>query len=168
MGMVKTVVHHGVLLGQPLTALLDGINKVLPEVKEPSMYATLSAIRFDGSSQLEYTSAGHLPLLHFRRSSHDVTHCSIEQFPLGLFPAATYSSDRVQCGPGDLLAIVTDGMSETCDASGEDFGLERLAQLLRENATRPLSEIFQIMLTAVTKYGKQDDDRTLLLVRILG
>jgi len=168
MGMVKTVVHHGVLLGQPLPALLDGINKVLPEVKEPSMYATLSAMRFDGSSQPEYTSAGHLPMLHFRRSSQDVTHCSIEQFPLGLFPAATYASDHVQCGPGDLLAIVTDGMSETCDANGEDFGLERLAQLLREHAARPLSEIFQIMLTAVTQYGKQDDDRTLLLVRILG
>jgi serine phosphatase RsbU (regulator of sigma subunit) len=59
-------------------------------------------------------------------------------------------------------------MSETCEANGEDFGLERLAQLLCEHATRPLSEIFQIILTAVTQYGKQDDDRTLLLVRILG
>jgi sigma-B regulation protein RsbU (phosphoserine phosphatase) len=91
----------------------------------------------------------------------------MEQFPLGLFPAVAFASDRVQCNPGDVFALVTDGLSETCDKRNEEFGLDRLSQLLLENSARPLSEIFEIVLSTVKRYGKQDDDRTLLLVRFL-
>jgi serine phosphatase RsbU (regulator of sigma subunit) len=61
MGMIKTAVRYGLLLGQPLTKLLEGINHVLPGVKEPHMFATLAALRFDRTNQVEYVSAGHVP-----------------------------------------------------------------------------------------------------------
>ena len=63
---------------------------------------------------------------------------------------------------------MTDGLTETVDQGEEDFGLERLEHLLVENAGRPLPEIFDFVLSAVDRYGVQQDDRTLLLVRILG
>jgi hypothetical protein len=49
MGMVKTAVRYGIHLGQALPLLLDGLNRVLPAVKEPNMFATFSGLRFDGS-----------------------------------------------------------------------------------------------------------------------
>lgn len=168
MGMVKTAMRQGLLFGQPLPTLLDGVNHVLPAVKEPVMYATLAALRFDGSTEVEYITAGHLPLLHYRRSKQDVARCGIEQFPLGMFGAGAYKSKRVQCEPGDLFAIVTDGLTETTDFRGQEFGLDRLEHLLIQHAARPLTEIFHEVLDAVVRHGAQQDDRTLLLVRVLG
>jgi serine phosphatase RsbU (regulator of sigma subunit) len=154
-------------IGQPLPMLLDGINRVLPAVKEPNMYATLAGLRFSDSSEVEYTLAGHLPLLRYQQLENNVIRRSMEQFPLGMFAATTYVSKRVNSGPGDLFALVTDGLVETSNETEEEFGLDRLEQLLQKYAARPLHEIFGAVLAAVADHGAQQDDRTLLLVRVL-
>lgn len=168
MGMVKTAVRQGLSLGQSLPALLESVNRVLPAVKEPQMYVTFAGLRFNGPAEGEYVVAGHLPLLHYRQSTHDVACRGMEQFPVGLFTAVAYASSRVPCGPGDLFALVTDGLTETVDARREEFGLARIEKLLCQHAARPLPEIFDTMMTAIARYGTQQDDRTLLLVRVLG
>ncbi len=71
MGMVKTAVRYGLQLGQALPVLLDSLNRVLPGVKQPDMYATFAGLRLagsnqDGPNQAEYISAGHVPLLQYR------------------------------------------------------------------------------------------------------
>jgi hypothetical protein len=168
MGMVKTAIRQGLLLHQPLSSLLESINRVLPGVKEPSMYATMAGLRFSDPAKAEYAAAGHLPLLHYRQAQKDVVRWTSEQLPLGLFPDLVYATQCVPFGFGDMFAIVTDGLTETVDKHEEDFGLERLEQLLLQNAGRALPEIFDSVLAAVSRYGSQQDDRTLLLVRILG
>jgi hypothetical protein len=168
MGMVKTAMRQGLLLHQPLSSLLESVNSVLPGVKEPSMYATMAGLRFSHSAEAEYAAAGHLPLLQYRQAPNDVVQRTAEQFPLGLFPDLAFATQRVPYGTGDIFAIVTDGLTETVDEREEDFGLERLEQLLVQNAGRTLPEIFDAVLAAVSRYGSQQDDRTLLLVRILG
>jgi hypothetical protein len=168
MGMVKTAMRQGLLLHQSLCGLLESINRVLPGVKEPSMYATMAGLRFSDSAKAEYAAAGHLPLLHYRQAHNDVVRWTAEQFPLGLFPDLAFATQCVPCGTGDIFAIVTDGLTETVDEREEDFGLERLEQLLVQNACRTLPEIFDAVLAAVSRYGSQQDDRSLLLVRVLG
>lgn len=167
MGMVKTAMRYGLLLGQQLPALLDGVNRVLPAVKEPNMYATLAALRFTGSHDVEYVTAGHLPLLHYRRRHGDVVRCSLAQLPLGLFDGAEYRSTRIQYEPGDVFALVTDGIVETADGHEAEFGLEPLERILCERAGRSLPEIFRLAIAAVNEHGSQQDDRTVLLVRAL-
>lgn len=131
------------------------------------MYATLAALRFDGGEEVEYVTAGHLPLLHYRRRQEDVVRRSVAQFPLGLFEGAAFQSNRVRFEAGDVFALITDGMVETADGQEAEFGLERLETILRNMAGRPLSEIFEAAFTAVTRHGAQEDDRTLLLLRAL-
>jgi phosphoserine phosphatase RsbU/P len=89
------------------------------------------------------------------------------QYPLGLMPAGGYVSERMQFGAGDIFALVTDGLIETLNQKDEEFGLQRLEHLLFQNATRPLSEIFDALIAAASAFGPQKDDRTVLLVRIL-
>lgn len=171
MGMVKTAMRQGLSFQRSLPALLDGVNDVLPAVKEPHMYATLAGIKFEQSTgsemKAEYILAGHFPLLHYRKSANDVARCGMEQFPLGLLPGSAYASTRVKCGPGDIFAIMSDGLTETEDANDEEFGLARVENLLLQHAAKPLPEIFQSVIAAVAQYGKQQDDRSLLLARIL-
>jgi serine phosphatase RsbU (regulator of sigma subunit) len=168
MGMLKTAVRYGLMFGQHLPALLEGINRVLPSVKDPAMYATFAGLRLDEASEMEYIIAGNVPLLHYRQSRKDVVRRSMVQFPLGLFPAANYSSGRVNCQAGDLFAIFTDGLVETRDAREEEFGLQRMENVLCKFAGRPLVEIYDAALDAVRRHGEQADDRTLMLVRVLG
>lgn len=165
MGMVKTAVRHGLMFGHQLHALLEGINGELPSVKEPSMYATFAGLRLHGPSEAEYITAGSMPLLPYRQSRKEVVRLSMEQFPLGLFPAASYSSGHATYGAKDLFAIFTDGLVETTDAWEEEFGLQRMGNVLLQFAGRPLTEIYDAAPDAVRRHGRQADDRTLLLVR---
>lgn len=165
MGMIKTAVRYGLLLGQPLAKLLDDINRVLPAVKEPNMFATLAALRFDGSNEVEYILAGHVPLLHYRRRNGDIVRHFMSQFPLGLFAGAGYTSRRIRYQAGDVFALVTDGVVEAGQDRDADFGFERLAQILRDLPERPLSDIAATMHAEVKLHGIQQDDQTVLLVR---
>jgi serine phosphatase RsbU (regulator of sigma subunit) len=89
------------------------------------------------------------------------------QYPLGLMAEGDYRSEFVTCGSGDLLMLVTDGLIETLSKTQEEFGLQRLEHLLVQNADRPLPEIFDALIAAVSAFGPQQDDRTVLLVRVL-
>jgi len=165
MGMTKTAVRYGLRLGQPLAKVLDDINFVLPAVKQPNMFATLAALRFDGSGEVEYISAGHVPLLHYRRRHRDaVRHC-MSQFPLGLFAGAGYESRRIRYEAGDIFALVTDGIVEAGEDQDADFGLERLAQILCDSPQRPLADIVEAVQAEIQRYGTPQDDQTVLLVR---
>lgn len=166
MGMIKTAVRYGLLLGQPLAKLLDDVNRVLPAVKEPNMYATLAALRFDGSNTVEYISAGHVPLLHYRRRHGDVVRYCTPQFPLGLFAGAGYTPRPIRCEAGDVFVLVTDGLVETGEERDAELGLERVADTLRSLVAHPLEEMVRRMHAEVEREGEQQDDRTVLVVRV--
>ena len=167
MGMVKSSVRQALLARFSMPALLDSVNAVLPSVKEPDMFVTFAALRFDTSDTAEFTLAGHPPLLYFSHSAQRVSRRAMIQYPLGLMPAGGYLAEHAQFGPGDIFALVTDGLIETLNQQDEEFGLTRLEHLLLQNATRPLPEIFDALIAAVSTFGPQKDDRTVLLVRIL-
>ena len=167
MGMLKTAIRVSRQLGQPPAAALESADRVLPALKEPNMYATLALLCFDGSSEAEYALAGHLPILHYRMHTGDMAQLSMEQFPLGLLPGGCYASRRVTYSAGDVFLMLTDGISEVSNARDEDFGLARLEQLLVQHAAWPLQQLFEFMMKEVKHHGAQQDDQTLLLLRVL-
>jgi serine phosphatase RsbU (regulator of sigma subunit) len=62
---------------------------------------------------------------------------------------------------------MTDGISEVPNASDEEFGLDRLELLLRNNAGLPLPQLWDLIMDEVKRYGVQQDDQTLLLLRVV-
>jgi len=73
---------------------------------------------------------------------------------------------RVAVEAGDLLAVITDGLTEVFDKADEEFGLERLKQTLQEAVSRPLPDIADAVLSAASAHGPRSDDQTLLLIRV--
>jgi serine phosphatase RsbU (regulator of sigma subunit) len=63
--------------------------------------------------------------------------------------------------------MMTDGISEVPDASDEEFGLDRLELLLRKNAGQPLPQLWELIMDEVKRHGVQQDDQTLLLLRVV-
>jgi serine phosphatase RsbU (regulator of sigma subunit) len=166
MGMLKTAMRLSLQFHQRPSVLLEAADQVLPAVKEPCMYATLALLRFDGSGEAEFASAGHVPILHYRHRSRDVKQLSMEQFPLGLIPGGKYESQRIPYCPGDLFLLFTDGVSDVENDSDEQFGLNRLDQLMMQHVTQPLPRIWDTIQQEVRKYGVQADDQTILLIRV--
>ena len=158
MGMIKTAMRYGLRLGQPLVKLLADLNCVLPAVKEPGMFATLAALRFDGHGEAQYCSAGHVPLLQYRGRQRDVVRHSMSHFPLGLFAGAAYTNQPIRYQPGDLFVLVTDGVVDP----DMDEGLDRLAKTIRALEGRPLAQI-----ASAIRAGLSDDDQSVLLVRVV-
>lgn len=167
MGMLKTAMRLAVQFRQMPVAALESVDRVLPDLKEREMFATLALLRFDGSSEAEYALAGHPPILHYRHGSRDTARLSMEQLPLGLIPGGSYASKRVIYSPRDLFLIVTDGITEVANARDEEFGLTRLQELLTQHASRALPEIWDLIMREVRQYGLQQDDQSLLLLRVL-
>jgi sigma-B regulation protein RsbU (phosphoserine phosphatase) len=130
------------------------------------MYATLGALRFDASSQVEIALAGHPPILHYHKKSQDISRCTMQQYPLGLVAEPGYVSAQISCDPGDLFVVTSDGLIETVNADDEEFGLVRLGKSVVAHATERLQEIYEALMNAVSEFGEQRDDRTVLLIRI--
>jgi phosphoserine phosphatase RsbU/P len=86
--------------------------------------------------------------------------------PVGLIPGGRYVSQRVSYSPGDLFLLLTDGITEVVNERDEEFGLARLEQLLSKLAAQPLSQIWELVMGEVKQHGAQQDDQSLLLLRV--
>ncbi len=170
MGMLKTAVHT-ILLdettadGEALPHLLESLDRVLPAVKEPQMYATMAALQLGESGGVRYALAAHPAILHYHQSDGHTTRLMIPQLPIGLLPAQPFIADQVQTAPGDLLVIATDGILEACNQQEEEFGSSRLESLIAAHAVEPLASLAARITNAVHLFGPQVDDQTLLMVR---
>jgi hypothetical protein len=172
MGMLKTATRTALLEAgerepvETLPVLLDRLNAVLPSVKEPHMYATFSGFRLCAGGTVFFALAASTPVLHWHGNGA-MAKVEEEQFPLGLLPVPQFDGRRLQMEPGELLVIATDGILEVSDKRGEEFGVERLEQVIHTHAAAPLPELAGQILGAAQAYGKQVDDQTILLIRRL-
>lgn len=167
MGMLKTAIRVAVQFRQAPVATLESADRVLPALKEPEMFATLALLHFDGSEQAEYALAGHVPIVHYRHRTRDTAQLFMEQLPLALIPGGAYTTGRITYSAGDLFLMVTDGTTEVVNERDEEYGLTRLEQVLTQHATKPLPEIWDFIMGAVRSHGVQQDDQSLLLLRVL-
>jgi len=165
MGAIKAAMRSAAALA--LDEALDTVNRVLPAVKEPAMYATLAAARFGADGDVEYTLAGHLPILHYRAATGTIEALTFPQFPLGFFEETRYETRRVACAPHDVFVLFSDGIVETANAVDDQFGVDRIAAQLAAFSSRPLEEIVEAVIAAAAAHGTSHDDRSMLVVRVL-
>lgn len=171
MGMIKTAVHTQLFDLPAPTAVFDRLNEVLPAVKEPHMYATCTALRiFETATtpacRIEYAIAGQPAMLHASAATATVSQLADQQLPLGLLSAPPYQGHVVNLLPGDLLLVATDGVLEAEKKDGVEFGFEQLESLLLENRTQPLATIAQEIHQALSAAYAQNDDQSLLIIRV--
>ncbi len=166
MGMLKTAMRVSFEYRRPLLTMLECADRVLPVVKEPELFATLAIVSFNGAGIVEYALAGHLPILHYRDTSRDTVPLAMQQYPLGLFPGGGYQSARAAYAARDVFLLVSDGMTEVFNEKDEEFGLTGLEQLLTKHAAEPLPELCELIMAVVRRHGPQQDDQSVLLLRV--
>jgi sigma-B regulation protein RsbU (phosphoserine phosphatase) len=150
------------------TATLMGlISQQLYESTPAEKYATFfCSVYDDETSVLRYTNCGHLKPILIRAGQ--VSALDGDGMVVGLLPNVTYDQLEVQLQSGDLLAIFSDGIPEAENASEQEFGEQRLGELLSRNASEPLDKIIQIVTESVHAWihdPEGQDDTTIVLLR---
>jgi len=158
-------------MGRP-SAVLDRVNLMLKRTSAPRMHMTLAVVVLDrGDRSVVVATAGHPPLL-LRRRDGDVEEVGTGSFPLGAMATASYREDRVGLAPGDVLLLYSDGLVETINQRGDQYGWDRLKGILRGLDGLPgAKEIRDLILRDVWDFksdAAQVDDVTMLVVRCLG
>jgi phosphoserine phosphatase RsbU/P len=114
---------------------------------------------------LTYTNAGHPPpmLVHNSSSQRLETGGPV----LGVFPESQYQQGEIELHTDDCLLMFTDGITEECDARGEEFGEERLLRLLVDNHGFGAAELREKIMAHLTEFssGNIHDDATLMVLR---
>jgi serine phosphatase RsbU (regulator of sigma subunit) len=119
--------------------------------------------------RLDFTSAGHGPLLWYNACRREVTSMGATGPPVGLMdPMVFPQGEPVTFAPGDMGIFLTDGFLEAQDRSGTQFGEKRMDELIVRHAERPAAELIQVMKTEVEEHidgQRQLDDFTAVIVK---
>jgi len=151
-----------------LKSLMSRINRLICQNTSPDKFITFFFGRLDPTHRcLRYCNAGHNPPMLFRGDG-EVEFLERGGLLLGLFPDAPYEDGSVELEPGDVLVLYTDGITEALNAREEEFGEERLVEVVRSVGHRSSSEIVQAIQQAVEDFTggtPQADDFTLVVVK---
>jgi phosphoserine phosphatase len=118
---------------------------------------------------INYHSGGQGPILHFRAADETCEWYQPTNFPVGIMEIdSRQESANLKLEPGDILALISDGVYEYSNTEGEQFGEDRVAGVFKDHHRLPMAELTEQLIQAVRKFAKtapQEDDITLVLVR---
>ena len=153
-----------------IRAVMRQVNQLLHESTERDKFVTAFYGLLDWrNGVLTFANAGHNPPLLLRTDG--TTESLIEGgVALGVLEDARYEERPVAIGHGDVLILYTDGVSEAEDEHNEQFGPERIEQVVRANPAHTARELTQDIVAAVLDWAGErgpGDDLTLLVVKRL-
>jgi len=174
MAMLREVLHIvGAKEPTPARAVAT-TNRLLKPDMQPGMFVTmLYGVLNPATRELTLVNAGHCPPIIWRPRLTGARVLDLRGPAIGLLNPDQFAKGIQQktlaLEPGDCLCFFTDGISEAKDLLGEEFGGQRLAQVLRDHAGQPAQEIANAIMAAVdehTKGAAQHDDITLMILRV--
>jgi serine phosphatase RsbU (regulator of sigma subunit)/catechol 2,3-dioxygenase-like lactoylglutathione lyase family enzyme len=147
--------------------LLRSVNQLFYENTTDNTYATLFFAQYDDRTQhLRYINCGHLPALLLRRD-RSVLRLESTCTVLGLFNEWDCQVREAGINPGDMLAIYTDGVTEAFSPAGEEFGEDRLIEVLQKRRELPARDLLAAVVEEVQRFSpaERSDDVTLVIAR---
>jgi hypothetical protein len=164
MAMFKASVRTRIVAGYDESSLLAGVHQTLYPLKTTNMFLTAGFLQYR-AGRMTLSLAGHPALLHLERRTGEICEYAPADLPLGILPEQIFSSRYIECQPGDLLLLLTDGITEAANPAGDELGVDPIKSGLKQWANLPLPQVFSNLRELALAFGKQADDQTMLLVR---
>jgi len=168
MSNVQAAVHA--LAGEmlPTGELCGRINRIVAANLGIGKFITFFYAVLDRQRRrLSYTNAGHCEpiLVRAEGTCVRVNHGGVV---LGVFPDWSYKEEHIDLVPGDRFVLYTDGITEVTSPSGEEFGDDRLIELLRDSRALDAEAMQKRVMAAVAEFGGGafQDDATLIVTAV--
>jgi hypothetical protein len=181
------VAGHGMAAGLVLSALRTGFTLLRDSLHDPAvvlrrlhdlvahtsrrrMLVTVSVVLIDRlTRQATLASAGHPPVI-LRRANGSVEAINLYAPPLGVRLPVNIPQRTIDIAPGDTFVLHSDGVYETRSAAGEDYGMERLEEVVRAHGTGTTEELRNAILSDLAAFRgtpEAADDVTLVVCRFM-
>jgi serine phosphatase RsbU (regulator of sigma subunit) len=158
-----------VSVGDEPAQTVDHINKVLTKRQIDARYATLFYGQLSADGKMRFCNGGHNPALIF--GTDGLRRIENGGMPVGLFEMAPYSGDQVELKRGDTLVLYSDGVTEAHNVAGEEFGEERMVEVMKQYHQDSAAVVLDKLIEAVKTFAhgaEQYDDVTALVVKYTG
>jgi sigma-B regulation protein RsbU (phosphoserine phosphatase) len=150
--------------------LLNEVNKsVFSDAKVSEVFSTISVIILNNKElTAAYTGAGDLPLLYRTKVDKSVSSIKSKGMLLGFSLDGEYEDTVINLNRGDFLLITTDGIIETTDAHGEQFGSTRLKELIRSISGSDGENELNLIKQSISEFsgGSYEDDISLISIKV--
>jgi len=149
--------------------LLCSVNQLFCENTTDGAFATLFFAEYnDATRGLRYANCGHLPALVLR-GDDSLERLEATATIVGAFKKWDCAISETQISPGDIFALYTDGITESFNDAGEEFGEERLAAALCRHRALPSGDLLNAVVGEVHQFSprEQNDDITLIVAKSL-
>lgn len=168
MSSLHAAIHGQVAAKTSLHQTVTSVNQYLADNTPTNRFVTLFIAELDPQQGiLRYINAGHNPPI-VGRSDGRVEQLESGGFPLGILPSADYEVGQIHLNSGDSLVIYSDGVSEANNLAGDEFGMDRLEQVISKNihaSAAGMRDKVESALSAFTQTAPANDDITLVIVK---
>ena len=165
---VQARVHVLFATGDELASKMERLNKATSKSCPDNRFITFFLAIIDpATGAITYSNAGHNPGLLIRASG-TAEKLEVGGLMLGIIPMARYQEAQAQMQPGDVLVLFSDGVTEANNPAGDDFGEDRLIELVSGMAESCAQDIVTAINRAVAVFAAgapQADDVTVLVVK---
>lgn len=171
MVMIRSITRTVASLEKDANIVLSQLNNSLSGDIVEDRYATAFYCVLDAERRiLNYSNAGHGPLLLFRSKTKEFELLDTEGMPVGIMPGVEYGQDFVILDKGDIGVLYTDGITEAMNNSHDLYGLERLQNVIYKYHDLTSKEICDKVLEDVNNFvagAPQHDDETMIVFKVI-
>ena len=164
--MLRVAFRLGATLDTAYMQVNNQLNEDLPD--DRFITAFMGFLNPD-DHKAEFHSAGQGPILCFRAASKTCEWHKPTSFPVGVMELdETQPAQSLELAPGDILAVISDGIYEFENETGAQFGADGVEGVIQAGHQKPIAELSQSLVDAAFAFGgdaEQVDDITLVLVR---
>ncbi|MFQ6103883.1 MAG: SpoIIE family protein phosphatase [Candidatus Glassbacteria bacterium] len=175
MTMIRTALRLEARGNKSSSDVLVKVNEFVSDDIKKGMFITMFYIILDSKNRIvNYSSAGHNPVILYRSTTQKSYYLNPEGFPVGIslddeeLFEKSIMTDSMRLMKGDFLIAYTDGVTEAMNPEREQFGEERFLDAIRRHGNKPVGEFvksIQDEILEFTKGNPQNDDITLLVIQ---
>jgi len=152
----------------PPAQMLELVNKTLHQRPVEGQYVAVTYAIYEPKTRAISLANSGLPYPLLVRSGQP-TYLDIAGVPLGLFPESKYEETSLQLIAGDILVFYSDGVIEMLNDAGEEYGLKRLAEVVRLHCEKSADEIVKAVSASLAEFIgriRPHDDRTMIVAKM--
>lgn len=169
MALSRTLVRANAIGNPTVSGAIRRANDLIVEDDRANMFVTLFYSVLDPKRKtLSYVNAGHNPPVMLRREGRDIMLLAAKGIALGVMPNIELEEREISLREGDVVVLYTDGVTEAINDKEEQFGQQRLIQLIDEGRGLPAQELVTRIQQGVAAFSAgqpQFDDITIMVLK---
>lgn len=169
MALSRTIIRSVAFTGRgPASTLMRANQLILADSQADLFLSAVYLVLETGAGRISYCNAGHNRPLLFCAASGVLSELTQRGIILGAFEEITLRDDCLDLGPGDVLVLYTDGVTDALNADGEELGEQRLLDVIEASARGSAQEIVWAITGALAGFigdTEQADDVTCVVIK---